>query len=162
MMFLVTMSCYGARLPGDARGSFDHIRQGERRPLAPNPARVEYHQREMRQDAFLLSSPIAREVVGASIVEVCRLRNWSLGALHVRTTHVHAVVGTAAAPVRILIDWKAYATRALRSSGFVAEDRVVWARGGNIHRLDSPEAVRDAIRYVLDRQGEPLERFCGF
>jgi hypothetical protein len=37
VLYLLTFACYGSHLPGDARGSFDHVRRGEHCRLAPNP-----------------------------------------------------------------------------------------------------------------------------
>lgn len=35
--YFITFRCYGTHLPGDARGSFDHVRNGERRYTRPTP-----------------------------------------------------------------------------------------------------------------------------
>ena len=55
-----------------------------------------------------------RYVVCATIGEVCDHRRWRLCALHVRTTHVHAVVCAPHTPERVMNDFKAYATRRMR------------------------------------------------
>jgi hypothetical protein len=71
--------------------------------------------------------------------------------------HVHGVVETESSSTRVLNDWKAYATRALRSQGLIASDRTIWTHGGNTLRIVRPEALRNAIRYVLEEQGQPME-----
>ena len=91
-VYLITFSCYGTHLPGDATGSYDHVRKGDRRFIAPNQALEQYHRRKMRQPAYQLSTADVRETVRDAIVEVCRFRQWNPCALHVRTTHVHALI----------------------------------------------------------------------
>ena len=157
MVRLLTFTCYGCHLPGDIRGSFDHARNGERRFLPPNPSLERYCREQMRQAAFFLSTAESRTLVRDAIIDVCRFRSWSLYAVHVRTSHVHGVVGSETQPDRVLHDWKSYAMRALRSAGLVLPGRTVWTRGGNAHNLVSGAAVNDAIRYVIERQGEPME-----
>ena len=74
-------------------------------------------------------------------------------AAHIRSTHAHAVVDTAASPHRVIGDFKAYASRRLNLvNGRVAR----WAAGGNAARLSSPEAIEAATNYVADKQGEPM------
>lgn len=153
--FLITFGCYGSHLRGDEAGSFDHIRGGERRFLASSPELEAYGRRIMRQAPYLLATPDSRCVVREAIPEVCRFRSWQLYALHVRANHVHGIVRSDAQPSRVMNEWKAYATRRLRSVGVVARDRLVWAHGGNVAMLGSDAALHAAIRYVLEKQGEP-------
>src|SRR5581483_9968184 len=122
-----TFTCYGSHLPGDCRGSFDHVRRGNRRFLPPNAALEDYHRDHLRQAPYCLSTASIREIVRDAIVEVCRYRSWFLYALHVRTTHVHAIADADCAPSRIFNAWKAYATRRLRASGEEPPDRIYWA-----------------------------------
>jgi REP element-mobilizing transposase RayT len=156
---LLTFSCYGSHLPGDPRGSFDHVRNGERKFLPPNPALARYCGKQMSRPAYFLSTPRSRELVRAAIVDVCRFRSWPLYALHVRTTHVHGVVDSDSPADRVLHDWKAYATRALRSAGVGSPERTLWSHGGNSHSLISRTALNGAIQYVIEGKGEPMETF---
>jgi len=160
MIFLMTFTSYGAHLPGDERGSFDHVRAGQRRFVRPNPGLEVYRRKQMRQPPFELRDATSRRVVRDAIVKVCDFRSVPLYALHVRTNHVHGVVEAEDAR-RVLHDWKAYATRSLRDAGLVAPDRVVWTHGGNASPLRSSASVRAAIRYVLEGQGEGMETYCG-
>jgi REP element-mobilizing transposase RayT len=157
VLLFVTFSCYGSHLPGDDRGSCDHVRNGHRRFIAPSPGLEQNRRRLMRQPPFLLSTPQTRAAVRQAIVEVCQVRGWFLHALHVRTSHVHGIVEAESSPSRVLNDWKAYATRALRGAGLIACDRMVWTAGGSARRIGSPEALTHARRYVLEGQGEPME-----
>jgi REP element-mobilizing transposase RayT len=159
MVRLLTFSCYGSHLPGDARGSFDHVRQGERKFLPPNPALEQYRRAQMKHEGYLLSTADARVVVRDAIVRVCRFRSWPLYALHVRRNHVHGVVDSESPADRVLHDWKAYATRALRTAGLAPIGGAVWAHGGNAHNLISQKALDAGIRYVIEGQGNPMEMY---
>jgi REP element-mobilizing transposase RayT len=114
----------------------------------------------MKQVPYLLATPVAREVVRHAIMKVCAFRSWWLYGLHVRTNHVHGVVGADVPPSRILNDWKAYATRALRRGGGTPLGGMAWTRGGSTHRIWTPEHLTAALRYVLKNQGDPLETYC--
>jgi hypothetical protein len=117
------------------------------------------HRRRMNQEAYILSTAGARAIVRDAIVSVSAFRGWFLHALHVRTEHVHGVVEAECSAGRILNDWKAYATRSLRSSGLADLDRMIWTTGGNTRQVLSPESLRSAIRYVLDEQGQAMEMY---
>jgi REP element-mobilizing transposase RayT len=145
LIYLLTFTTYGAYLPGDARGSFDHARAGVSRFIPPNPALERYHRRAMSSDSFALSTAPQRQAVRDAILQVCAERVWLLRALHIRTTHVHGIVESNVAPRRVVEAWKAYATRSLTSSGLIDDAGKIWTRGSNARRLDSPDAVRSAI-----------------
>ena len=158
MTYFVTVRCYGSHLPGDSQGSFDHVRDGERRFIAPNAALERYHREHMKQPPFVLS-PGAREVVRDAIVQTCEFRAWFLHALHVRTNHLHGVVDADQEDGQVLNTWKAYATRALRSAGLADVDRRIWAHGAGVQQVRSQEHLRNVVRYILNGQGNPMETF---
>jgi hypothetical protein len=112
----------------------------------------------MPQEPYQLDAPRARVVLDA-ICEVCQYRGWDLVAAHVRATHVHIVVARLADPDRAISDFKCYASRALNQHGFETPDRKRWARGGSTRRLPIPDALRAAIQYVVESQGEPMAVF---
>lgn len=155
MLYFLTFTCYGSHLPGDSRGSLDHVRQGESRFIAPNSGLEGHRRRSMRQDPYLLSTPHLRASVRDAIVKVCQHRSWTLYGLHVRTNHVHGIVDAETAPSRIFHDWKAYASRALRDP-----DRIHWAHGGNIRHIKTSEQLNSFMRYMLHNQGDPMEVYC--
>ena len=97
-----------------------------------------------------------RKAVLTSLQERCSQKNWSLLAAHVRTNHVHLVVEGEARPERMMNDLKSYASRFLNRMGLDQSARKRWARHGSTRWLWKPESVTAAIRYVIDRQGEPL------
>ncbi|HEY7333732.1 MAG TPA: hypothetical protein VH639_02535 [Bryobacteraceae bacterium] len=137
MVVLVTFSCYGSHVPGDRRGSFDHIRNGERRFVWPNAGLEQDRRGRMRGQPFLLSSPQSRALVRDAVLKVCEFRGWLLYALHVRTNHVHGIV-EGDEPRRVLNDWKAYATRVLRAAALAGADQPAWAHGGSTRGITSP------------------------
>ena len=101
---------------------------------------------------YKLSLEGAEAVLGA-IREVCVFREWPLIAAHVRPTHVHCVVANVAVPHRAIADFKAYASRRLNA---IEGSRKRWARDGSTRPLLNEDAVRTAVRYVADRQGDPI------
>jgi REP element-mobilizing transposase RayT len=114
----------------------------------------------MKRPPFLLSTPESRSLVLNAITNVCAFREWFLYALHVRTNHVHGIVEANAQPRQILHDWKAYATRLLRTEGEDLAGRILWTHGGSARRITKHEDLTGAVDYVLRRQGEPMEIYC--
>ena len=70
----------------------------------------------------------------------------------VAVPHVHAVIGGEGKPERMLCDFKAYATRALRSKAGTRRRRY-WADHGSTRYLWNEASVKAAIDYVLNGQG---------
>jgi len=126
---------------------------------ADTDALLNWRRRRMRWGEFELSS--ARRAVVLNAVEgVCRSRGWDLLAAHIRATHVHVVVSSDAEPETMLRYFKTHASLALRAAN-LANDGHVWARGGYWRWLTSPERIQAAVRYALDRQGEPMAVYDG-
>jgi len=160
MVWLVSISCYGSHLPGDARGSYDHVRQGERGYIPPTPKLETYARNLMLGEPFVLADSLLRRTVLEAIIEVCHFRDWPLLAVHIRTSHLHGVVDCGG-PELALRDWKSYSTRALRRLPGEPPNCRYWTRGGNSSALRSEAAIHAAIHYVLAQQGEPLEHYRG-
>jgi REP element-mobilizing transposase RayT len=152
--YLLTFNTYGTFLHGDDRGSW-RARRGYEPPNAP--LRLENLAR-LRETPFTLHEG-ARDVVLQAIVGLANYRHWSLWAAHVRTEHVHAVVALPpeVTPMRAMADFKAYATRALRTNG-VLRDKY-WAERGHFVCLSNLDEVQVASEYVYERQGEPMARY---
>jgi REP element-mobilizing transposase RayT len=106
----------------------------------------------MSENAYRLSRDAAKAVLRV-LREVCAVRSWQLIAAHIRSTHVHCVVGGVVDPNRAIADFKAYASRALNRD---EPRRKRWAREGSTRRLSTPESIQAAVRYVADKQGEPM------
>ena len=88
----------------------------------------------MQQDAYLLDAA-SRDVVLKALRAVCVHRGWDLLAAHVRTNHVHAVVCADAEAQRVMVDFKAYASRALTEAGLGGRRRKRWSRHGSTRYL---------------------------
>jgi REP element-mobilizing transposase RayT len=155
--FLITFRTYGTWLHGDDRGSIDRYHNMFRGPRVPaNQVMHRQHEAKLKSEPFLLNAK-ARGVVAETIREVCSFRDWPLRALNIRTNHGHVVVSNkGVAPDRILRDFKAYSTRALRSSGLWVFDHSPWADGGSKRYLWSDESIGNACDYVVKGQGKDL------
>jgi REP element-mobilizing transposase RayT len=113
----------------------------------------------MKQAPYLLATSKSRTIVLTAIANVCEFRGWFLYALHVRTNHVHGVVGATVPPSQILQQWKAYASRLLRTTHDEPIDRIFWAHGGSARQISETD-LASALEYVLRGQGEPMETYC--
>jgi REP element-mobilizing transposase RayT len=151
--YLITFSCYGWHLPGqEGAVDRDHNVPGSRL-REPRAKLHQYVAASLKQEPFELDAD-QRAVTLEAIREVCRYKKWLLLAAHVRTNHVHTVVEAAVAPEFVMNTFKSYASRALNRHGF--QDRLRWARHGSTRYLVSREEIEPAVRYVLDKQGEPM------
>jgi len=161
MRYFITFACYGAHLHGDESGSVDrqHHVFGSRFVEA-NPERVAVKRQQMDQTPYCLDRDRRAAVLGA-LREVCSHRNWNLWAAHVRTNHVHAVVEADVRPEMVMNTFKSYASRGLNRLGSDEPDRKRWARHGSTRWLWKDEDVREAIRYVVEGQGEAMEVYVG-
>ncbi len=111
----------------------------------------------MTQPPYVLNKP-ARAVVLTAIKEVCAHRHWTLLTAHVRTNHVHVIVEADARPEKAMNDFKSYASRALNKLE-PDKERKRWTRHGSTRWLWKDQDVREAIRYVIDEQGDPMGFF---
>ncbi len=161
MRYFITFSCYGTHVHGDESGSVDrrHNLFGSR-SLGADAERAATERRSMDGPPDELDRYGRAAVLGA-IQEVCLHRRWSLLAAHVRSSHVHVVVEADARPEKVMSDFKAYASRALRRLDGEGPSRRRWARHGSTRWLWQDQDVRDAIRYVVEEQGEAMEVFVG-
>src|SRR2546421_422465 len=102
LAYLLTWTCYGQWLHGDERGSvnIEHNQFGE--PWLAADANVKQEELTgMDQQAYRLDEP-RRRIVLEAIQEVCRHRQWTLHAAHVRAHHVHVVVSGDATPEKMM------------------------------------------------------------
>ena len=76
--------------------------------------------------------------------------------MNVRTNHIHTVVSAQCKPEKILIAFKANATRKLREAGCWKSNDSPWADRGSKKYLWTEEDVVNAIAYVEYDQGEPF------
>ncbi len=159
MRYLITFTCYGGHLHGDESGSVDrrHNLPGSRL-LEADPQRASLACQRMDQAPYWLDR-VSRAAVLEALREVCLHRGWSLLAAHVRTTHVHVIVEADVRPERVRNDFKSYASRGLNRLGRDGANRKRWARPGSTRWLWKDQDVQEAIRYVVEEQGEPMAVF---
>ena len=157
--YLLTFSCYGARLHGDERGTVDrnHNLVGARY-LPCEPTWIDAERRNMLQGRYHLDAP-RRSIVIRSILEVCAHRCWPPIAVHVRSSHVHVVLDAPEPPEPVLTALKSYASRALNRAGLDVPNRRRWSRHGSTRYLWNRVAIDRAVGYVADGQGEPMELY---
>lgn len=136
MVWLITVRCYGTKL---------HF-----------PPQLEaWERRAMIEPAYSLDGS-RRALVMRAITEICAEADCCLLAAHVRTTHAHVVADfdrVRLAPAGLADAIKRRASRLLNAEGFDPGRRRRWARGEDARRITS---VGQAVRYVVERQGEPL------
>ena len=156
MNYFLTFSCYGQRLHGDSKGSVSRDRNVPGSPLIEqNEGRVTWEGRKMGQEPYVLDASRRAHVL-AALQQRCQDRGWTLKAAHVRTTHVHVVVESDAAPEQVLNQLKSSASRELNLRGCDPEGRKRWAYHGSTRWLWDQQDVDGAVRYVVDGQGEPM------
>ena len=154
LAFFITFTTYGTWLRHRSAGSVDHTSNQWNTPrLAAMCVFEAAERRTLKEDPFLMSEPL-RQVVGTAIRGVCEHRGWDLGALNVRSNHVHAVVGShdVKSPEFAMNQFKIWATRQLRSGETIAGRKRVWTRHGSTLWLFRPDDVTGAIDYVLNHQ----------
>ena len=157
--YLLTFSCYGTRLHGDARGSVHRDQDlPNSRFVEPSPAWESFERHLMTESAYELDVPL-RDIASRTIQEVCAHRKWTLFALHIRNTHVHVVADIDREPERAVNDFKAYITRRIRENGLDAGRKHFWSLYGSNVRLGNSEAVKNGVVYVIDKQGAPMTTF---
>jgi hypothetical protein len=59
-------------------------------------------------------------------------------------------------PARVLADFKAYASRALNKEFGKPESDTWWTSKGSTRKLKDQVAEQNAVRYVVERQPNPL------
>jgi REP element-mobilizing transposase RayT len=159
LAYFISFRSYATWLHGDERGSIDrrHNRYGA--PYIPsNDKWRRYNEQQLKTRPLILEAQ-HRNSVEAAIRETCRIRNWWLGAINVRTNHVHIVVSANRKAGLVLNALKANATRQLRQDALWPYSFSPWADKGSERRLWNERSLARAIDYVVNRQGDDLPDF---
>ena len=154
--YLITFHTYGTWLPGDPRGMVTREQNQYGEPRRGGCDALLERSRGLLQNPPVVLKAGERVVVRRAFEEVCRHRAWTLHAAHVRSNHVHVVVGADASPGRIMGDLKAWATRRVVQAGHRPRAAHVWVRQGSTRYLWHRAAVVAACFYVLHEQGDVL------
>ena len=156
LAYFLTWTTYGSWLHGDTRGSVDRGPDGPRTVIRDD-LRHGYESRELAGRPVASISAAQRAAIESAVLEVCRVRGWTLLALNIRLTHIHAVVAAEdTLPERVLNDFKAWSTRRVRALRISEPGRRLWSRHGSTRYLWSEEDVLAARAYVLHQQGNNL------
>jgi REP element-mobilizing transposase RayT len=161
--WLLTWTTYGTWLPGDERGFVSNVQDGPghevRHNIPGTPFDADDDRVRQRAVDNLVGDPVWLTAEQAMIVveqfrQTAAYRGWSLLAAAVLANHVHLVVGVPADPdpAKLLLDFKSYATRALKARGQVSSGGRWWTESGSRRRLPDERAVVAAIAYVLGQQ----------
>ncbi len=154
--YFLTWHTYGTWIHGDGAGSVDDSNNEFGAPrLAPDPARFVRAVRRQSSPPFVLS-PIARQLVSKVMREHCRIRDWSLRALNVRSNHVHVVLAEPEVPPETIVkQLKEWGTRKLRSHRLAGPSQRVWADHASTIYLFEPGALAKQTHYVNEMQDDP-------
>ncbi len=152
LAYFLTFTSYGTHLPGSKKGWVAGKQRLPGSPLrAGNTLHESYWSSRLNEAPWILDTD-TREVVLQSMVSVCAHRNWIIYAIHVRGTHVHAVIGGEAKPERMLSALKASATHTMRSGNAAPRTRY-WTYHGSTRYLWNQSSLEAAVEYVLNGQG---------
>jgi REP element-mobilizing transposase RayT len=171
--WLLTCTCYGTWLPGDARGFVGHVRD-HREEDNPSEIRVSHGipgtpcdedmpglERACRE--HLKGPPVDLTLAHAQAAlaqfqETAHFRRWSIEAVAIMHNHFHLVVGVRGDPEpgKILGGFKSWATRALTRQFGAPLSQTWWTERGSKRKLKDEAALQAAILYVLFKQRTPL------
>jgi REP element-mobilizing transposase RayT len=163
LAYFITFSTYGTWLHGTSKGNGSVDRQHHQHGMPfvePHASREKRSSNEMKQPAYTTQTQ-ERQIVRDAIVALCRAKTWRLLAVHVRSNHVHVVVGVNHDPGRVMSDMKAHASGALTRAGFDDAARKRWTRHGSTLHLFDEATLEDKIDYTLNRQGPPMAIYDG-
>ncbi len=171
--WLLTNTCYGNWLPGEARGFVGRVR--ERRSLDPDPALrvahelpgtvydedmpgLEHSVREKMKGPPIYLDTLHAEALLTQFRETAAHRKWEILAVAIMFNHFHIVVGVPGdpKPAKILGDFKSWATRLLTEQFGAPASETWWTERGSKRKLPNVAAIANAIRYVLYDQPRPL------
>lgn len=159
LAYLLTFSTYGTHRPGSEKGWVDEKHRAFGGPiLAGNPLREAYWRTHLREPPWILDEETQPTTLEA-ILGVCKNRSWYVHGIHLRTTHVHTIISGGVPPEKMLSDFKAYATLALRSTRSGNQRRHYWAHHGSTRYIWNEVSPKAAIDDVLNRQGALMAHY---
>jgi REP element-mobilizing transposase RayT len=155
LAYHVVWTTYGTWLPGDGRGWIKAHVWGIQ---VPDPERERQARERMVEEPVILTAE-QRAIVERTIRDHCRIREWSLHALNVRTNHVHVVVTAARDPQDVMEQFKAWCSRKLSDHAGLTKPvakkagrRHWFTEGGDKERIEDERYLENSIRYVTELQ----------
>jgi REP element-mobilizing transposase RayT len=163
LAYFLTWTTYGSWLPGDDRGWSE--KPGIFRSPSPGIRRAA---EQCLTEPILTLDLEQRQIVEETIRAHCIIRKWQLHAVNARTQHVHVVLTAPGRdPEDVLDQLKAWCTRKLkaqerRTASEASQIRQNWwTQRGSKRRLNNQGSLENAIRYVLEDQGDTESRALG-
>ncbi|MCI0705314.1 MAG: transposase [Planctomycetia bacterium] len=161
LAYFITFTTYGTWLHGRDPGSVDREHNMFDTPLLPpDEEREQIERGQLAEPPYLLDER-QREIVLQTICEVAQHRSWVLKAVHVRSNHVHIVVWAEERPEKVMVDFKAYASRRLKERLGESAERKRWTQHGSTRYLWNEEHVAAAVEYTVNEQGIPMAVYDG-
>ena len=158
LAFFLTFSTYGTHLPGSTKSWVDSNHRIPGSPmLLPDPQSLTFWHTRLKEQPLILDEH-QRQIALEATLGVCRYRTWHAYAIHVRSTHVHAVVAGDAKPEKMLTGFKIYSTRALRSK-LSSQRQRYWTDHGSTKYLWNEVSLKAAVEYVVNGQGAKMACF---
>ena len=152
LAYFLTWTTYGSWLPGDSRGWVHHSDGAWHVPFRQASPALEASAKESLKGTSVVLTTSQRDIIAKAIEQCCGIRRWQLRALNVRSNHVHLVVAAGdVAPQRVMTYFKTWASRLLNERTPSPSRRRWWTRHGSTRYLNSPNAVRTAVKYVLNQ-----------
>ena len=143
----ITWRTHGSWLPGDSRGWVKHNILG----IQEASPGLEAHARGLTDGGEIVLTQGQRVIVEATIREHCRIRQWVLHAINVRSNHVHVVVSANIDPNRVMAQFKAWCSRRLNEATENPPAKW-WAGHGSTKWINDERYLEEAVRYVLEGQ----------
>ena len=153
----ITFTTHGTWLHGDKRGSVDkeHNSPGSDF-VAPSGGRLRNELYALKNSPVILNQN-QREAVLKAVLQVCEFRGWIAHAVHVRGNHIHIIVSGKEKPEKMMVDFKAYATMAIKRCN---NERMMvkkyWTEHGSTKYIWTKEKLASTIEYVKYEQGEMM------
>ncbi|XVJ58884.1 MAG: hypothetical protein HEQ23_05580 [Tepidisphaera sp.] len=149
--YLLTWTCYGTWLHGDARNSVDADHNRVHTPFVmPDADRFDRSAASLKHPVVTLTSE-TRQLCETVIRKHCEIRGWRLHAVNVRSNHVHVVVTSDLVPESTMDQFKAWCTRKLREDRHFSPRQPIWTEHGSTRWLNTAESLERAVRYVTDQ-----------
>jgi REP element-mobilizing transposase RayT len=155
LAYHITFTTYGSWLHGDER---NWVKSGVPGIQAPDPAQKAETAGKMAEPPVVLTSE-QRAIVEQTIRDHCRIRGWTVHALHVGAVHIHVVVTADRTPEEVMNQLKAWCSRRLSDHAGLtspvakkAGRRRWWTEHGSTKYIDNEQYLENAIRYVEEQQ----------
>jgi REP element-mobilizing transposase RayT len=146
MTIFTTWTTCGSWLPGDARKWYAR-RSGL---MEPDDREIEIAKQSMTETICILDAR-QRSIVESAIVDHCRIKDWILHAVNVRSNHVHVALSACDIPLDLpRIQLKSWSTRRLKAES--PERTKWWTRRGWDRIIEAPGDLANVVHYINECQ----------